>query len=54
MRNAQRLPGVERIWLPGEQSARKREERTKHGIPIPKSLRESLDAAARSVGVAPL
>jgi LDH2 family malate/lactate/ureidoglycolate dehydrogenase len=54
MRNAQRLPGVERIWLPGEQSARKREERTKHGIPVPKSLRESLDAAARSVGVAPL
>jgi L-2-hydroxycarboxylate dehydrogenase (NAD+) len=54
MRGAQRLPGVERIWLPGEQSARKREERTKHGIPMPTSLRESLDAVARSLSVAPL
>lgn len=54
MRGAQRLPGVERIWLPGEQSARKHEERTKHGIPMPASLSESLDAVARSLSVAPL
>jgi LDH2 family malate/lactate/ureidoglycolate dehydrogenase len=54
MRNAPRLPGVERIWLPGEQSARKRDERVKHGIPMPKPLRESLDAVARSVGAAAL
>jgi L-2-hydroxycarboxylate dehydrogenase (NAD+) len=54
MRNALRLPGVERIWLPGEQSAGKREERAKHGVPMPKPLRESLDAVARSVGTAPL
>jgi LDH2 family malate/lactate/ureidoglycolate dehydrogenase len=54
MRDAPRLPGVERIWVPGEQSARKRDERAKHGIPMPKPLRESLDAAARSLGVAPL
>jgi LDH2 family malate/lactate/ureidoglycolate dehydrogenase len=54
MRDAPRLPGVERIWVPGEQSARKRDERVKHGIPMPQPLRESLDAAARSLGVAPL
>jgi L-2-hydroxycarboxylate dehydrogenase (NAD+) len=53
MRNAQRLPGVERIQLPGEQSARKREARAEHGIPMPKSLRDSLEAVARTTGVAP-
>jgi LDH2 family malate/lactate/ureidoglycolate dehydrogenase len=54
MRAAERLPGVERIWLPGEQSHRKRQERAKNGIPMPKPLRDSLDAAARDLGVAPL
>jgi L-2-hydroxycarboxylate dehydrogenase (NAD+) len=54
MRTAQRLPGVERIWLPGEQSQLKRQDRTKNGIPMPKSLRDSLDAAARDLGIAPL
>jgi L-2-hydroxycarboxylate dehydrogenase (NAD+) len=54
MRGAERLPGVERIWLPGEQSHLKRQERTKSGIPMPKPLRDSLDAAARDLGIAPL
>jgi L-2-hydroxycarboxylate dehydrogenase (NAD+) len=54
MRGAERLPGVERIWLPGEQSDRKRQDRTKNGIPVPKPLRESLDAAARELAIAPL
>jgi len=54
MRNAQRLPGVERIWLPGEQSHLKRQDRTKNGIPMPKPLRDSLAAAARDLGIAPL
>jgi L-2-hydroxycarboxylate dehydrogenase (NAD+) len=54
MRGAERLPGVERIWLPGEQSHRKREERARNGIPMPKPLRDSLDAAARDLGIAPL
>jgi L-2-hydroxycarboxylate dehydrogenase (NAD+) len=54
MRAAERLPGVERIWLPGEQSHLKRQERAKNGIPMPKPLRDSLDAAARDLGVAPL
>jgi L-2-hydroxycarboxylate dehydrogenase (NAD+) len=54
MRGAQRLPGVERIWLPGEQSHRKRLERAQNGIPMPKPLRDSLDAVARDLGIAPL
>jgi LDH2 family malate/lactate/ureidoglycolate dehydrogenase len=54
MRGAERLPGVERIWLPGEQSHLKRQERAKSGIPMPKPLRDSLDAAARDLGIAPL
>jgi L-2-hydroxycarboxylate dehydrogenase (NAD+) len=54
MRGAERLPGVERIWLPGEQSHRKRQDRMKNGIPVPKPLRESLDAAARELAIAPL
>ncbi len=54
MRGAERLPGVERIWLPGEQSHLKRLDRDKHGIPMPKPLRDSLDAVARDLGIAPL
>ena len=54
MRGAQRLPGVERIWLPGEQSHLKYQDRTKNGIPMPKPLRDSLDAVARDLGIAPL
>src|SRR6476660_1351057 len=42
MRGAQRLPGIERIWLPGEQSHRTRLERGKSGVPMPKALRASL------------
>ncbi|MCC6780284.1 MAG: Ldh family oxidoreductase [Hyphomicrobiales bacterium] len=54
MRGAERLPGVERIWLPGEQSHHKRIDRLAHGIPMPKPLRDSLDAAARDLAIAPL
>src|SRR5262249_61621426 len=35
MRNAQRLPGVERIWLPGEQSRPKGQDRAKKRSPTP-------------------
>src|SRR6266581_3601213 len=54
MRGAQRLPVVERIWLPGEQSHLKRQDRAQNGIPMPKPLRESLETAARDLGIAPL
>jgi L-2-hydroxycarboxylate dehydrogenase (NAD+) len=54
MRGAERLPGVERILLPGEQSHNKRQDRLRHGVPMPKPLRDSLDAIARDLGVEPL
>jgi LDH2 family malate/lactate/ureidoglycolate dehydrogenase len=54
MREAERLPGVERVWLPGEQSHCKRMDRLEQGIPMPKPLRESLEATARDLGIAPL
>jgi L-2-hydroxycarboxylate dehydrogenase (NAD+) len=54
IRNSRRLPGVERIWLPGEQSHAKLLDRRAHGVPMPKSLRDSLDAVARDLAIAPL
>jgi len=54
MRGAERLPGVDRIWLPGEQSHLKYQDRVKNGVPMPKPLRDSLDAVARDLGIAPL
>jgi L-2-hydroxycarboxylate dehydrogenase (NAD+) len=54
IRNSRRLPGVERIWLPGEQSHVKLLDRRAHGVPMPKALRDSLDAVARDLNIAPL
>ena len=54
MRGAERLPSVERIWLPGEQSHLKRHDRGKHGVPMPKPLRDALDAVARDLAIEPL
>jgi L-2-hydroxycarboxylate dehydrogenase (NAD+) len=54
IRNSRRLPGVERIWLPGEQSHVKLLERRAHGVPMPKGLRESLDTVARDLKIAAL
>jgi L-2-hydroxycarboxylate dehydrogenase (NAD+) len=42
LRASKRLPGVERIWLPGEQSHAKRAERSKLGVPMPDALLASL------------
>jgi LDH2 family malate/lactate/ureidoglycolate dehydrogenase len=54
LRASKRLPGVERIYMPGEQSAQKGIDRSAHGIPLPKALKDSLDAVARDLGIAPL
>jgi L-2-hydroxycarboxylate dehydrogenase (NAD+) len=51
IRHSPRLPGVERIWLPGEQSHAKLQDRRAHGVPMPKALRDSLDAVARDLNV---
>ncbi|MEO6409208.1 MAG: Ldh family oxidoreductase [Burkholderiaceae bacterium] len=54
MRASERLPGIDRIWLPGEQSHAKRIVHQRDGIPIGAGLRSSLDRVAAEVGVAAL
>jgi LDH2 family malate/lactate/ureidoglycolate dehydrogenase len=54
LRASKRLPGVERIWLPGEQSAIKRLQRGKEGVPVPPALRGALDKVAGELDIAPL
>jgi LDH2 family malate/lactate/ureidoglycolate dehydrogenase len=54
IRQSRRLPGVDRIWLPGEQSHAKCLDRRARGIPMPKPLRESLEAVARELKIAGL
>jgi LDH2 family malate/lactate/ureidoglycolate dehydrogenase len=54
LRGSQKLPGVDRIWLPGEQSHHKRMERTQHGVPVPAALRTALDHLSRDLEIAPL
>jgi LDH2 family malate/lactate/ureidoglycolate dehydrogenase len=54
LRESQRLPAVDRIWLPGEQSHEKRLERVKNGIPLPPSLKKSLDELAKELGIEPV
>ena len=51
MRGSERMPGVERIWLPGEQSHLKRQEAARNGTPIAPALRKSLDTLAESLGI---
>ena len=54
IRQSPRLPGFERIWLPGEQSHAKLLERRARGIPMPKNLRDTLDGVARDFNIGPL
>lgn len=54
IRGSERLPNVERIWLPGEQSHDKRGRYAKEGIPLSAALLEDLDALAKDTGIAPL
>jgi LDH2 family malate/lactate/ureidoglycolate dehydrogenase len=54
LRSSEKLPGVERIWLPGEQSHEKRSRYAQSGIPVAPSLIQELNALAAEWGVAPL
>jgi LDH2 family malate/lactate/ureidoglycolate dehydrogenase len=54
IRGSQRLPGVERIWLPGEQSFARRQLYAREGIPITPALLDELNALAGEIGIAPL
>ena len=51
LRESERMPGVERIWMPGEQSHEKRLANAASGIPIVPALRASLDKLAGELGI---
>ncbi len=48
------MPGVDRIWLPGEQSAMKRAESLRDGIPVADGVVAQLAELAERLGIAPL
>ncbi|MGZ5137086.1 MAG: Ldh family oxidoreductase, partial [Burkholderiales bacterium] len=54
IRASKRLPGVDRIWLPGEQSHAKRLDRTRNGVPLPAPLIASLNELAADLRIAPV
>ena len=54
IRNSEKLPGVERIWLPGEQSHERRQRYKSGGIPVVNPLVVELQSLARELGIAPL
>jgi len=54
LRGSQRLPGVDRIRLPGEGSQAARADRLQHGIPLPAPLVASLQQLAAELKIAPL
>ena len=54
LHGSHRMPNVERIWLPGEQSNAKRIEYARDGIPMTANLRQNLDRLADDLGIARL
>ena len=54
MRGSARMPGVDRIWLPGEQSHEKKLRNEREGISLPTALRTALADFARTLNVDPL
>jgi LDH2 family malate/lactate/ureidoglycolate dehydrogenase len=53
-RNSTRMPGVDRILVPGERSRETRAARTRDGIPIAPALRRGLDQVADELGITKL
>ena len=51
LRNSERMKGVDRIRLPGEQSLATSRDRTEHGVPIPAPLLKSLNQLAANLGI---
>jgi L-2-hydroxycarboxylate dehydrogenase (NAD+) len=48
------LPGFDRVRLPGQERSRRRDDRLKNGVPLPRELMAQLDALAGELGVMPL
>jgi L-2-hydroxycarboxylate dehydrogenase (NAD+) len=53
-RNSERMPGVDRIYGPGEHSHATRAARTRDGIPVAAALMRGLDQVADELGIAKL
>lgn len=51
IKGSQRLPNVERIWLPGEQSHARRMDYAKHGIPIAAGVVKELASLSSDLGI---
>ena len=51
LRASRRLPGVARVWLPGEQSQAKQAERKRAGVPLPAVLLEGLNKLAAELNI---
>ena len=54
LRGAERMPGVDRIWLPGEQSHHKRTEHETQGVLLAPSLVKQLSELAVQLKITPL
>lgn len=54
LRGADRMPGVDRIWLPGEQSHQKRIDHEKNGVLLAPSLVKQLCELALQLKISPL
>jgi LDH2 family malate/lactate/ureidoglycolate dehydrogenase len=54
LRGSARIPGVDRIHVPGERSHEIRERRSSDGIPIAPALQQGLDKLAGELGIAKL
>ena len=54
LRASERLPGVDRVRLPGEGSHAARADRVKNGIPLPAALAAALAQLARELRIQPL
>jgi L-2-hydroxycarboxylate dehydrogenase (NAD+) len=54
LKASERMPGVERIWLPGEQSHAKRVDFERHGVPVADGVLRTLADLATRLGIEPL
>jgi LDH2 family malate/lactate/ureidoglycolate dehydrogenase len=51
LRSAERAPGVERIFLPGELESRRREARLQHGVPLSEEAMTTAHTLASELGL---
>ncbi|HEY5166720.1 MAG TPA: Ldh family oxidoreductase [Pseudolabrys sp.] len=54
LRNSQPLPGNDAVRLPGEQRAKRREDRSRNGLALPPELLAQLDKLAAELSIKPL